>query len=305
MSLNDAASFTPENKIPVSLDVGDVCIAASYSVGEVDIRRNSGEGRVLVYDKDLNLKGALWTDEVGLIIGLEYCRKSQTLFVSDVSSQTVNRFSCDGLMMAPFPAMQGKSFGVMAVADDGSIVIGEHIKGDKFPFIGGGEIYQFDGDGNAQYHFAADHDPGKFGFHGVTSLQLTDGGKRAIYISETGKRVMQYDLAGGRQLDDLFILPDQDEKSTAGIALTPDGDILMATVFGASLFTPAGETLKEFDIVKEKGWAAVRMAKEGTAFFIANFFTGRLEKRSLASGNVIAAADTGLTYRLASIAEIS
>ncbi len=305
MSANDTALFTPENKIPVTLEAGDICIAANYSVGEVDIRRNTGEGRVLVYDKDLNLKGALWTDEVGLIIGLEYSQQSQTLFVSDVGSQTVKRFSIDGKIMQSFAAMQGKPFGVIAAKQDGSIVIGEHIKGDKFPFIGGGEIYQFDQDGVLQHHFAAEHDPGKFGFHGVTSMVLMEGEKIALYISETGKRVMQYDLENGQQLEDLFTLPDDEEKSTAGIALTPHGDILMATVYGACLYSLSGELLKEYDIPKEKGWSAVRVSRDGAAFFVANFFNGRLEKRSLETGEIIAAADTGLVYRLASIAEIS
>ena len=305
MSANDSMRFTPDNKAAVSLDVGDVCIAASYSEGEVDIRRNSGAGRVLVYDKDLKVKGALWTDEEGLVIGVEYCPKSQTLFVSDVSSQTVKRFSREGKMLSSFPAMQGKPFGVMAAAQDGSLVIGEHIKGEKFPFIGGGEIYHFSGDGTLQNHFAAENDPGKFGFHGVTNMQLADGDKKAVYISETGKRVMQYDLAEDRQLDDLFVLPDDDENSTAGIALTAQGDILMATVYGACLYSQAGAIVKEFDIPKERGWSAVRISADGTAFFVANFFTGRLEKRSLQTGEILAAADTGLVYRLASIAEIS
>lgn len=305
MSIQDPTSFTPDNKTPISLETGDICIAASYSVGEVDIRRNSGQGRVLVYDRDLSLKGALWTDEEGLVIGLEYCPLSQTLFVSDVGSQTVKRFSRDGVMMPSFPAMQGKPFGVTAVTQDGSIVIGEHIKGEKFPFIGGGEIYQFDKEGNLQHHFAAENDPGKFGFHGVTNMVLTDDDKTAIYISETGKRVMQYDLSKGCQRDDYFVLAEDDEKSTAGIAVTPAGDILMATVYGACLYSKAGELLKEYDIAKERGWSAVRISEDGAAFFVANFFTGRMEKRSLETGDIIAAVDTGLVYRLASIAEIS
>lgn len=304
MSTNDTTRLTPECIMPVSLEAGDICIAASYSVGEPDIRRNSGAGRVLVYDRNLNLKGALWTDEEGLIIGLEYCRTSKTLFVSDVSSQTVKRFSLNGAMLPSFAAMQGKPFGVIAAMADGSIVIGEHIKGDKFPFIGGGEIYQFDGEGVLQHHFAAAHDPGKFGFHGVTSMVLA-ADKTALYISETGRRVMQYDLANDRQLEDLFVLADDEEKSTAGIALTPDGNILMATVYGVSLFSSTGDLLREYDIPKEKGWSAIRISQDGTVFFVANFFTGRLEKRSLETGEIIAATDTSLIYRLASIAEIS
>lgn len=305
MSLTISEKFTPDNKKPVTLEDGDICIAASYSVGEVDIRRNSGAGRVLVFDRELNAKGALWTGEEGLVIGLEYCPLSRTLLVSDVSSQTVKRFSRAGDMLPSFPDMQGKPFGVMAAAPDGTIVIGEHIKGDKFPFLGGGEIYKFAADGSLLHHFAAEHDPGKFGFHGVTNLALAEGGNRAIYISETGKRVMQYDLAGGQQLDDLYVLAADGEKSTSGLAMTADGRILLATVTGAGLYSPTGEVIKEYDIPHDRGWSAVRISVAGDSFFIANFFTGRLEKRDLATGEILEATDTGLTYRLASIAEIS
>ena len=139
----------------------------------------------------------------------------------------------------------------------------------------------------------------------MTNMFLADGDKTAIYISETGKRVMQYDLAAGQQGADLFVLDDEDEKSTAGIAKAPGGNILMATVYGVCLYSQAGEMLKEYDIPKDRGWSAIRLSADGTAFFVANFFTGRLEKRALDSGKIIAAKDTGLVYRLASIAEIS
>lgn len=304
MSLTISEKFTPDNTKPVTLEDGDICIAASYSVGEINIRRNSGAGRVLVFDRELTPKGALWTGEEGLVIGLEYCPLSRTLLVSDVSSQTVKRFSRAGDMLPSFPDMQGKPFGVMAAAADGAIVIGEHIKGDKFPFLGGGEIYKFAADGALQQHFAAEHDPGKFGFHGVTNMVLDEGGNTAIYISETGKRVMQYDLAGGQQLDDLFVLAADGKKSTSGLAMTADGRILLATVTGASLYSRTGKMLKEYDIPSDRGWSAVRISAAGDSFYIANFFTGRLEMRDLTSGEILRAADTGLTYRLASIAEI-
>lgn len=303
--MNDNLRFPPDAKEPVALEAGDICIAASYAVGEVDIRRNVGEGRVLVYDRDLKAKGALWTGETGLVLGLAYCPDSHSLFASDVASQTVTRFAADGTVQAPFPQMQGKPFGPIALGGDGTIVIGEHIRGDKMPFIGGGEIYCFDGGGALLGHYGADYDPGKFGFHGVTNMALADDGKRAIYISETGKRVMQYDLAQGCQLDDLFTLPEDGDKATAGISLTPSGQIIMATVYGADLYAPDGELLKEYDIPNERGWAAVRACADGQAFFVANFFTGRLEKRSLETGDIIASADTGLIYKLASIVEIS
>lgn len=299
------SDFTSDTGQPVALEPGDICITATYREGEVDIRRNIGEGRVLVYDADLALKGALWTGETGLVLGLGYCTYSKTLFASDATSQTVTRFSTDGARLPSFPAMQGKPFGASAFGAGGKVLIGEHIKGDKPPFLGGGKIHCFDADGSLLSHHAAEHDPGKFGFHGVTNMALASDGNTVIYISETGKRVMQYDIADDRQLPDLFCLAEDDDRVTAGIGLLPDGNILMGHVHGASLFLPTGETLKAYDIPQDRGWAAVRVGADGVSFLIANFFTGRLEKRALDSGDIIAATDTGMVFALASIAEIT
>jgi sugar lactone lactonase YvrE len=295
------SSLTPDNRQSVTLEVGDICIAATYAVGEVDIRRNSGEGRVLVYDKDLNIKGALWTDETGLVLGVEYCAHDETLMVSDASSKTIKRFSKDGKLLPSYDDQQGKPFGTMACRGD-NLIVGEHIKGNKFPFVGGGEIYTFGADGKVTGHYPAEHDPGKFGFHGVTSLVVSKDGKTVTYISETGQRVMRYDLAGNRQLDDAFVM--QGETMTAGLSQTDEGNLLISTVYGASLFSPTGEVLVEYDIPKDRGWAPVRVSADNTAFYIANFFTGRLEKRQLSDGKVLGAVDTELVFKLAAICEI-
>ncbi len=302
MTIKTPENYLPTEKEAVSLDAGDVCIAGTFATGEPDIRRNIGDGRVLVYDKHLKLKGALWTGETGLVLGVQFCTKTQTLFVSDASSKTIKRFSKAGVLLEAFPDMQGKPFGAMACHSDGGLVVGEHIKGDKFPFLGGGEIYTFDRDGHEIQHYPAEHDPGKFGFHGVTSLALSADGKIVTYISETGQRVMRYDIENGRQLDDAFVL--QGETVLASLTETADGRLLISTVYGAALYSPEGVVLREFDLPNERGWAAVCVSADGLSFFVANFFTGRLEKRDIETGEILASTDTGLVYKLASICEV-
>lgn len=305
MTYRTIKELGPDTKTPVNLEKGDICIAATYREGEVNIRRNVGAGRVVVLDKDLQPKGALWTQEQGLIVGLAYDKRSHTLFVSDVTSQTVKRFSASGEMLESFVDMQGKPFGPIAITPEGSIVIGEHIKGDKFPFIGGGAIYRFNRDGDEIACHKAEHDPGKFGFHGVTNFVLSDEGKRAIYISETGKRVMQYDLASDKQLDDLFVLDDEGEMVTAGIGLCPNGELLLAHVYGVSLMSSTGEILNTYDIEHDKGWAAIKPLADGKTFLASNFFSGRLEKRDLQTGKLLASLETEMPLTLASIEEIT
>lgn len=302
LSTND---LTPDNIKPVKLNPGDICVAATYAMGEPDIRRNVGDGRVLVYDRDLNLKGALWTGETGLVIGVEYCPASKVLFVSDTSSQTVKRFSMDGAMLPSFPEQQGKPFSTMEFMNDGSLVIGEHIHGERPPFIGKGDICVFDKDGHQLHRLSVDHDPGKFGFHAVTNLTLSKDENTAIYLSETGKRIMAYDLAGTKQLPDLFAFSDDEDKFTAGIARTKDDNLLVSHVFGASLYTMHGGLLAEFtDIPRDRGWAAIWACNDGASFLIGNFFTGRMEKRSLENGLLLGAVETGLVYKLSEMCEI-
>ena len=301
-----ADSLTPETKQPIQLCPSDVCIAASYAVGEVDIRRNMGDGRVLVYDKDLKLKGALWTGEMGLVIGVEYCKHSKALFVSDTTSQTVKRFSLKGELLPSFAEQQGKPFSTMEFTKDGGLVIGEHIIGDKPPFIGGGEIYEFDNAGKQLAHHVVDRDKGKFGFHAVTNLALSHDSSRAIYLSETGKRVMQYDLANSRQLKDVLSFGDDEDKFTAGLSMTKKGDLLVSHVYGASLYSLDGKLLKEYTkIPRDRGWAAIWACGDGKSFLIGNFFTGKMEKRCLTSGDLLGKIETGMVYKLAEICEIS
>lgn len=302
---NQIGQYSSDAGTAVSLEPGDICIAASYQEGEVDIRRNSGTGRVLVLDSELNPKGALWTGEEGLVLGLAYAPDTATLYVSDASSQTVKRFSASGEALPPFPAMQGKPFGPISVADDGTVVIGEHIRGDKFPFIGGGAIYRFDAAGKQIGCYSADHDPGKFGFHGVTNMALCEDDRVALYISETGHRMMRYDLAADTQMEDLFVLPAEGERVTAGFSLLEDGTILLGHVYGVSLLSATGDILKDYDIARERGWAAVKATADGRSFLAANFFTGRLEKRDIKTGDILAVLETDMPYKLASIVEIT
>lgn len=298
-------TLTPDTKTPVDLEAGDICVAATYAVGEPDIRRNMGDGRVLVYTKNMELKGALWTSETGLVIGVEYCKHSNVLFVSDLISQTVKRFSMQGELLPSFADQQGKPLSTMEFTEDGSMIAGEHVKGDRPPFMGGGEIYSFSPDGKQLAHYPVDRDKGKFGFHAVTNLCLVDDGNRAIYLSETGKRIMQYDLGAGKQLGDLLAFDDDNDKFTAGLSLTKDGNLLISHVYGVDLYDLSGKLLKEYTgIPRDRGWAAVWACQDGKSFLVGNFFTGRIEKRCLTSGDLLGEITTNLVYKLSEICEI-
>ncbi len=297
--------LTPDNKQEVTLEAGDICVAATWSDAEPDIRRNSGHGRVLVYDKNLVLKGALWTGEVGLVIGVEYNDIEQALYASDMSSRTVKRFSRTGSLLPSHPAEQGKPFSTMAFRKDGSLVIGEHIHGERPPFVGDGNIYIYDQQGYESGRFEVDLDPGKFGFHAVTNLTLSVDEQIVYYVSETGKRVMCYDLAHARQLPDVLDFEVDEDKFTAGIVRTHENQLLISHVYGASLYDLEGELVRTYDdIPRDRGWAALHACRDAETFLIGNFFTGQIEKRSLETGALLGEISTGLVYKLSEICEI-
>ena len=84
-----------------------------------------------------------------------------------------------------------------------------------------------------------------------------------------------------------------------------DDNLLISHVYSASLYSMSGELLREFtDIPRDRGWAAIWACNDGRSFLIGNFFTGRMEKRSLEDGSLLGAIDTELVYKLSEMCEI-
>lgn len=151
--------------------------------------------------------------------------------------------------------------------------------------------------------FQCDFDGGKFGFHRVTHMYVTPDGTRLIYVSENGRRVMQFDLLNSTQLPDLFVLPPHESIGTCGLALHPNGLLMMATGSGAALFDQTGKVVERIDVPAHKGWSRLQRAKDGKTFFISNFFEGIIQRRDLSTLKVLAEHDIGRKYSLTGIAE--
>jgi mono/diheme cytochrome c family protein len=72
------------------------------------------------------------------------------------------------------------------------------------------------------------------GIHGVTSTVLTDDDARMVSISETGNRVMQYDLANDRQLPDLANFGEMQDAPPMVLVMSQmsDGEIVARNTIG-------------------------------------------------------------------------
>ncbi len=285
---------------------GDIFLGATdVDDAHVDLRKHAGAGRVLHYDANFNLKGEYRTGLTGLVIGLDVNEVTKELLVCDSQNKVVTRFSADGALLGLWPFQPVRSFGAAMCDAQGRVVLGVHSDRPLPPGQGGkgAFLYRVDPASDTVEEFQCDFDGGKFGFHRVTHMYLQLDGSKLIYVSENGARVMQYDLLNGRQLPDLFVLATRDGFGTCGLALHPDGALMMATGSGAAVFDQQGHIIRTIDVPERKGWSRLQRSKDGRTFFISNFFDGVIQRRDLKTFEVLAQHDIGRKYSLTGIAE--
>ncbi|MBU6377105.1 MAG: SMP-30/gluconolactonase/LRE family protein [Gammaproteobacteria bacterium] len=290
----------------MSAEPGDIFLAATdVDDRNVDLRNHSGPGRVLHYDAQLRLKGELRTGQVGLVIGLGWDRRHRELLVTDPSAHVVTRFAADGSRLEPLPFLPRARIGSIQFLPDGRFCAGVHSKHGEDPASPQPKLYLCDREAGSALPLAVDIDGGKFRFHAVTHMTLAPDGHTLLYVSETGRRVMRYDLAAQRQLDDLLVLAAADPRGTYGLACTPDGRVLMATGSGAAMFAADGSLIRSYDIPERRGWSRLQLSLDPTRFWLSNFFEGVLQQRDVESGELIREHDIGRKYSLCGLAEVT
>lgn len=284
---------------------GDIFLAATdVDDSNVDLRNHSGPGRVLHYDANLHPKGELRTGHNGLVIGLGYDRRHRELLVTDPSARVVTRFDAEGNRLEPLPFMPAARIGSIQFLPDGRFVAGVHSKHGEDPNAPQPKAYLCSRESASAEPLAVQIDGGKFRFHAVTHMTLAPDGNTLIYVSETGRRVMRFDLARREQLPDLLRFEDEDPRGTYGLAATPDGRVLMATGMGAAMFSAAGECLKTYDIPERKGWSRLQLSADPTRFWLSNFFEGILQQRDVETGALLREHDIRRRYSLCGLAEV-
>lgn len=290
----------------MSAEPGDIFLAATdVDDRNVDLRNHSGAGRVLHHDAQLRLKGELRTGQVGLVIGLGWDRRHRELLVTDPSAHVVTRFAADGSRLEPLPFLPRARIGSIQFLPDGRFCAGVHSKHGEDPTQPQPKLYLCDREAGSALPLAVDIDGGKFRFHAVTHMTLAPDGHTLLYVSETGRRVMRYDLASRRQLDDLLVLAADDPRGTYGLACTPDGRVLMATGSGAAMFAADGSLIRSYDIPERRGWSRLQLSLDPTRFWLSNFFEGVLQQRDVESGELIREHDIGRKYSLCGLAEVT
>ena len=284
---------------------GDIFLAATdVDDRNVDLRNHSGPGRILHHDAALRLRGELRTGHVGLVIGLGYDRRHRELLAADPSAHVVSRFAADGSLLEPLPFMPRARIGSVQFLPDGRFCAGVHSKHGEDPANPQPKLFLCDREASVAEPLNVEIDGGKFRFHAVTHMTLAADGQTLIYVSETGRRVMRYDLAARRQLDDLLVLGADDPRGTYGLACTPDGRVLMATGNGAAMFAADGSQLKTYDIPERRGWSRLQLSQDPTRFWLSNFFEGILQQRDVETGALLREHDIGRKFSLCGLVEV-
>jgi hypothetical protein len=295
---------------------GDVFVGSTVLEGGDD--DHAGRGRILQYDSKLRKKGVLWlTQTTHLVGGLRFDREGR-LWAFDSQAFVVLTVERDGqVRQLDFGK---RPFSNASFCSDGSLYLAEHVAGNgikmeiqarmgtrlqKMPGtdrLGDGHVWHFRADGTLLRELATQVHGGIGGFMGVTMSALSPDETTLVYCSETGPRLMRYDLESARQLADLQCLPEGEREMFFSMDYGPQGRLYVSRGTRVDLVSSRGRTMCCYPL-EGHGWATLKAAADGRHLYIGNFFSGQLVKLELESGEHVAVADTGVARSLAGIAE--
>ena len=295
---------------------GDVFVGSTVLDHPTD--DHSGRGRIIQYDSRLRRKGVVWLpDATHLVGGLKFDTAGR-LWAFDSQDFLVMCIGRDG--RSERRDFGTRPFSNVNFAADGSLYLAEHVAGRtirpeiqvrmgtelaKMPGtdrLGDGHVWHFEPDGSLIHEYCTQTHGGLGGFLGVTMSALSPDGATLVYCSETGPRLMRYDLKNDRQLSDLQCFAEGEREMFFSMDYGPQGRLYVSRGSRIDVVDLRGRTTCCYPLQGE-GWATLEASADGRHLYIGNFFTGRLVKLSLECGEEVARADTGVPRSLAGIAE--
>ena len=307
---------------------GDILAAATLLNNPDD--DHAGDGRIIQYDSNLNVKGTLWTkDTTHLVQGLKF-DKANNLWAFDSQNYSVIKVAPTGEQIDQIN-FGDRSFSNVCFSDSGNLYLGEHLVGDEsnnkalegprklgtvLPFLpetqryGDGNLYKFSSEGDLLETYETETHGGMPGFLGITASTMDAEESKVVYISELGNRIFQYDIINNQQMDDLITYEADSGNMVIAISYAPNGDFYSIKANFGSGFALCKHDLESGEIIDEKilpgpGWASLCLSSDGQHAFLGNFFNGQIGKFSIESGEMIASAETSVERSLAGIAEFN
>lgn len=298
-----ANDFAPEESTLQPFARGDVFIGATLLNDPGD--DHAGRGRILQFDANLNLRGVLWIEDTSHLVGGLTFAPDNTLWAFDSFAWLVVRVQPDGTLL-PARKFADRPFGSVQFLDNGHFVLIEYLKGSaqpeqlttRYPYlpddpgsVGHGEIYEYDAGENLVRRFMPDVHGGVSGSMGATHTTLASDGHTLVYTSETGPRLMRFDLQSGAQLADLMTLPEAPPGAPPAMLFDVehlnDGRLLLPLGTRVAVLMESGEEVASFPL-EGFGWALVAPGLDGDTAYAANWFTGEVVKISLEDGDILA-----------------
>jgi outer membrane protein assembly factor BamB len=297
------APTTETNVAKMPFARGDVVVGCTLLNDPKDDHR--GRGRILHYDADLRLKNTLWLDDTTHIVqGLKFA-PDRTLWAFDSFAYKIARFSAEGGRLADFKA-PARSFAHITFAEDGRFFLGENFVGEKsrvplgttLPFMpgtrrfGDGHLFEFSRAGKLLREHRTPVDGGMGGFQGLTSSAIAPDGRTLFYTSESGPRIMRWDLLAQKSLPDLTIATEKSGRMFFDLRFDEAGRLLVVNGRGVDALDDSGRLIRSYTF-GSFGWAPLGTPRSGYVY-LSNFFSGEVACLDLASGALTARAQTGI-----------
>jgi hypothetical protein len=274
---------------------------------------HAGLGRIVQYGSDLKPKGVLWTEGGSHFVGgLSVDRQGLLWAFNDLAVLHVDPRTARQLPLAD--RFLPRAYRSASFAADGRIFLGEHMKADKRPdneiarrtttkfavipgegVLGFGYIYQYDAGWNLQQVFRTETAPEMTGFKGVTHSTLHPSGTFITYTTETGKRIMRYDVVNDRQLPDLVTYPGTnvfDRVWAIAVKYLPDGRLLVTRGDYMEMLDDHGYVLKTYPL-ETYGWSDIDVYPDGRQCLVSNIWEGTVVRLDVETGEVTGRIDTG------------
>jgi hypothetical protein len=276
---------------------------------------HAGDGRIVQYGKDLQLKGELWTKGGEHYVGgLEFDGNGLLWAFNDLSVLHVDPKT--GRQLPLSDNFLPRSYRSASFDAAGNVYLGEHMKADKKPdnpianrttikfavipgdgVLGYGYIYKYDSDGNLLKVFKTETTPEMTGFKGVTHSSLHPHEQFITYATETGKRLMRYDVVNDRQLPDLVTYPGEpgstDRVWVIAVKYLPDGRLLITRGDFMELLDEEGDVLRTYPL-ETYGWSDIEICGDAKHCLVSSMWEGTVVKVNIESGEIVGEIDTGM-----------
>ncbi len=284
---------------------------------------HAGRGCIVQYGADLQPKGRLeLADTNHLVGGLKFDRDG-VLWAFDSQGFVVLNIHRDGRVVRR-DEFGARAYSHVNFTRDGALLLGEHVVGatirpeiaarmhTTIPHMpgssrfGDGHVWKFLQDGTLVKEYATAVHGGMGGFLGVTMSALSPDESTLVYCSETGPRLLRYDLVNDLQLPDLQCFsppyPPGPPPMFFGMDYAADGTLYVLRGGGIHVVDVDGATTRQIAL-EGFGWALMDLAVDGRSAFVASFFSGEVAKIDLASGAKVDSIPTGAVKSLAGLVE--